>query len=286
MSNPARLRNHTRGGIGSRSDVFWSCLDNESWRADICFSCCLQHLRQNRTSVDSEFLQRRCANLLRDNFRCQQKHVWKNRQVQSSNIEFLRDSNPQDEFFLVTFNDHPELRVDFTASIQEIQNEISQTKPDGTTALLDTVYLGLDLMKNGRHERKALLIISDGGDNHSRYSAKEIWSTLLESGVQIYAMGIFVEAPRTKAERNGPDLLSAITGVTGGRTFAINSLKRIGEAATELSTELRNQYLIAYHPTNLIHDGKWHRISVRVTPSHTPPRLRVYAKAGYYAPAR
>jgi Ca-activated chloride channel family protein len=120
-------------------------------------------------------------------------------------------------------------------------------------------YPGLDEMRHAHRERRALLIVSDGGDNHSRYGMKEVWSVLLEAGVQVYAMGIFDEAPRTKAERKGPDLLGSITAVSGGRAFAIHSLKKIGEAANELSRELRNQYLIAYRPSKLVHDGKWHK---------------------------
>jgi Ca-activated chloride channel family protein len=201
-------------------------------------------------------------------------------------VQFLRSANPEDEFFLIAFNDRPELLVDFTSSVEEVQGEISKAKPDGTTALLDALYLGLDRMKNTRYERKVLLVVSDGGENHSRYTIKDVWSVLREAGVQVYALGIFDEAPRTKAERMGPDLLAAITGITGGRTFHINNLKKIGDAAAELSIELRNQYLVAYRPSNLACDGKWHKITVRVTPPQDLPRLRVHAKAGYYAPVQ
>jgi Ca-activated chloride channel family protein len=105
-----------------------------------------------------------------------------------------------------------------------------------------------------------------------------------EADAEIYALGIFDQTPRTKAERAGPDILHAITGVTGGRTFPIYSLNKIGDAISELSTELRNQYLIAYQPRVLAHDGKWHKITVRVTPPRRSLRLRVYARAGYYVP--
>jgi len=201
-------------------------------------------------------------------------------------LQFLRSSNPEDEFFLVAFNDRPKLLVDFTTSADEIQDEIARVRPDGGTALLDALYLGLEQMKKARNERKTLLVISDGGDNHSRYTAKEVWPVLRESDVQIYAMGIFDEAPRTQAERVGPDLLAFATGITGGRTFAIRNLKKVADAAAELSVELRNQYLLAYRPDNLAHDGMWHKLTVQVTPPQHLPQLRVYAKAGYYAPAR
>ncbi|MGB8985653.1 MAG: VWA domain-containing protein, partial [Candidatus Sulfotelmatobacter sp.] len=186
----------------------------------------------------------------------------------------------------VAFNDRPELLVDFTSSADEIQGDIIKVKPDGGTALLDALYLGLDQMKKARNERRVLLVISDGGDNHSRYTAQEVWPVLREADVQIYAMGIFDEAPRTQAERLGPDLLAFATGITGGRMFPVRNLKKVGDAAAELSIELRNQYLVAYRPNNLAHDGMWHKLTVRVTPPQNWPRLRVYAKTGYYAPAR
>lgn len=200
-------------------------------------------------------------------------------------VQFLRSANPDDEFFLIGFADRPELLVDSTSSVEDIQDAISRANPEGTTALLDAVYLGLDTMRRARNERKVLLIVSDGGENHSRYNIREVFSDVREAGVQIYAMGIFDDAPRTNAERSGPDVLTAISGVTGGKVFAIHSLKKITDAANELAIELRNQYLIAYHPSPLAHDGKWHRISVRVTPPQNSPRLRIYAKEGYYAPA-
>jgi Ca-activated chloride channel family protein len=200
-------------------------------------------------------------------------------------FQFLRSANPDDEFFLIGFADRPELLVDFTKSVDDIQNQISKATPDGATALLDAVYLGLSRMKDARNERKVLLIVSDGGDTHSRYTAREVLSAVAESNVQIYAMGIFDEAPRTKADRMGPDLLAALTNIAGGRTLPIRNLKKIRDAIGELSIELRNQYLIAYRPSNLTHDGKWHKISVKVTPPQNISRLRVYAKGGYYAPA-
>ena len=176
--------------------------------------------------------------------------------------------------------------LDFTSSVDEVQDAFLKVNPDGATALFDALYLSLDQMKKARNKRKALLIVSDGGDNHSRYTIKEVWSTVREADVQIYALGIFDNTPRTKEERAGPDILRAITGITGGRTFPIYSLKKIGDAASELSLELRNQYLIGYRPTSLPHNGKWHKITVRVVPPATSPRLRVYARAGYYAPAQ
>lgn len=199
--------------------------------------------------------------------------------------ELLRNSASGDEFFLIGFASRPELLVDFTNSVDEIEDAISRATPEGLTALLDAVYLGLNMMKNARTERRVLLIVSDGGDNHSRYTARDLLPALAESNVQIYAMGIFDDAPRTTAERNGPELLASMTNVAGGRMLPIHHLNKIGRVVSELSIELRNQYLIAYRPSVLRRDGKWRKIRVRVTSSQNRSRLRVYAKGGYYAPA-
>ena len=199
-------------------------------------------------------------------------------------LQFLRSASSEDEFFLVLFNTRPEIATDFTRSVDDIEEEISTVKPEGTTALLDAIYLAVSAMKHAHNQRKVLLILSDGGDNHSRYTSRHVSSLLAESNVQMYALGIFDEVPRTPAERVGPDLLAAMTNITGGRTLPIRNLNRIGPAVSQLSVELHNQYLIAYRPTNLAHDGKWHKIRVKVTPPRNGCRLHVYAKEGYYAP--
>ena len=137
------------------------------------------------------------------------------RKIPRSGRPVSSEIEPEDEFFLVAFNDRPQFLMDFTSSVDEIQDAFLKVKPDGTTAFFDAIYLSLDRMKKARNKRKALLIVSDGRDNHSRYTIKEVWSVVREADVQIYALGIFDDAPRTKAERAGPDILRAITGVTG-----------------------------------------------------------------------
>lgn len=199
-------------------------------------------------------------------------------------MQFLRSASIEDEFFLVLFNTRPVIATDFTRSVDDIEKVISTVKPEGTTALLDAVYLGLSTMKYAQNRRKVLLIISDGGDNHSRYTSRRVSSLLAESNVQTYVLGIFDDVPRTTAERVGPDLLAAMTNITGGRTLPVRNLNRIGQAVRALSVELHNQYLIAYRPTNLAHDGKWHKIRVKVISPKNGCRPHVYAKEGYYAP--
>ena len=199
-------------------------------------------------------------------------------------VEFFRTANPQDEFFLITFSEKPEVLVDFTSSVEDIQNKLVYAIPKGRTALLDAIYLGMNRMTRAHYERKALLIISDGGDNHSRYTEGEIKSMVREADVQIYGIGLFDFQPKTPEEREGPELLNEITEATGGRTFIIDSPNELADVATKIGIELRNQYVLGYRPTNPAHDGKWRKIKVKLNPPKGLPPLHVYAKTGYYAP--
>ncbi len=199
-------------------------------------------------------------------------------------VEFFRTANPQDEFFLITFSEKPEVLVDFTSSVEDIQNKLVYAIPKGRTALLDAIYLGMNRMQKAHYERKALLIISDGGDNHSRYTEGEIKSMVREADVQIYGIGLFDRDFKTPEEREGPALLSDVTEVTGGRTFVIDSPNELADVATKIGIELRNQYVLGYRPTHPGRDGKWRKIKVKLNPPRGLPPLHVYAKTGYYAP--
>ena len=198
-------------------------------------------------------------------------------------VQFMQTANPQDEFFMITFNDKPDLISGFTDKIEEIQNKLVFTNPKGLTSLLDAIYLGLDQMKHAKYERKALLVISDGGDNHSRYTESEIKSRVKEADVQMYAIGLFDSYGRTPEERFGPELLSELTDVTGGRTFTIDNPNDLADVATKISTELRNEYVIGYKPNPKPHDGKWHKIKVKLMPPKGLPPLHITARTGYYA---
>ena len=200
-------------------------------------------------------------------------------------VEFFKTANPQDEFFVVSFSDEPELLSDFTSSVEDIQSRLVTASPKGRTALLDAIYLAVAKLRNARYDRKALLIISDGGDNHSRYTEGEINSLIKEADVQIYAIGLFDQTPRTQEERMGPALLAEVTDVTGGRTFTIDNPNELPDIATKIGIELRNQYVLGYRPSKAVHDGKWHKIKVKLNPPKGLPPLHVYAKTGYYAPS-
>jgi Ca-activated chloride channel family protein len=200
-------------------------------------------------------------------------------------IEFFKTANPQDEFFMIAFADKPEEVSDFTSSVEDIQGKLVYTVPKGRTALLDGIYLGVNKMRQAKYPKKALLIISDGGDNHSRYTEGEIKSTVREADVMIYAIGIYDHNMPTPEEVAGPGLLSDITEITGGRAFTIDNPNDLGDVATKIGIELRNQYVLGYRPKNPGHDGKWRKIKVKLIPPKGLPPLRVFAKTGYYAPS-
>jgi Ca-activated chloride channel family protein len=200
-------------------------------------------------------------------------------------IEFFKTANPQDEFFMITFNDRPMVRADFTKSIEDIQGKLVYTVPQGSTALLDAIYMGISKMKDARNTKKALLIISDGGDNHSRYTENEIKAMVKEADVQIYSIGIFTPGATMPEEVAGPALLTEISQVTGGRMFTISNPNELADVATKIGIELRNQYVLGYRPNNKVKDGHWRKIKVKLNPPKGLPHLNVYARAGYYAPS-
>src|SRR6266852_3522369 len=181
--------------------------------------------------------------------------------------QFLKTANPEDEFFLIQFNDRPEMVVGFTPDTEEIQNRLSFIESKGRTALLDGVYMAMNQMKKGRNPRKAILIISDGGDNSSRYTESEVKNAVRESDVQIYSIGIFESfagRQRTPEEANGPGLLNEIAEQTGGRYFAADNLADLPDVAAKIGLELRNQYVLGYRPKNKERDGKFRRVQVRL----------------------
>ncbi len=200
-------------------------------------------------------------------------------------IEFLKTSNPQDEFFLIAFADQPEELSDFTTSVEDVQAKLLYTPPKGRTSLLDAIYLGITKMRQAKYPKKALLIISDGGDNHSRYTEGEIKSVVKEADVLLYGVGIYDHHLSTPEERLGPWLLTDITEITGGRTFTVDNPNILPAVARAIGMQLRNQYVIGYRPNNSERNGKWHKIKVKLRALKGLPPLRVSAKTGYYAPS-
>jgi VWFA-related protein len=203
--------------------------------------------------------------------------------------QFFKTANPEDEFFLVEFHDSAELVQAFTTSLEEIQNRLTFTQSKGRTALLDAIYLALHEMKKARNPRKALLVISDGGDNNSRYTEGEIKSLVKEADSQIYAIGIYEPIgarSRTAEELAGPGLLTDIAEQTGGRQYAVENLNELPDIASKIGVELRNQYILGYAPQNREHDGKYRRVQVKLVEPRGLPPLRAFWRLGYYAPSQ
>jgi Ca-activated chloride channel homolog len=203
--------------------------------------------------------------------------------------QFFKTANPADEFFLVQFNDRPELVIPFTTDTEDIQNRLTFTQSKGRTALLDGVYLAMNEMKKARNPRKAILIISDGGDNSSRYTETEIKNAVRESDVQVYAIGIFEPAAgrgRTPEEMMGPGLLSEMAEQTGGRAFPVENIAELPDIAAKIGVELRNQYVLYYSPKNAARDGKYRHVTVKLIQPRGLPALKAFYRLGYYAPSQ
>jgi Ca-activated chloride channel family protein len=200
--------------------------------------------------------------------------------------EFFKTANTEDEFFLVEFNDRAKLTIPFTLDSGEIYSRIARTKPFGRTSLLDSIQVALNHMKKARHTRKAIVIISDGGDNWSWHTARQIRGALLESDVQLYAMGIFDPdlSNRSPAEnRNGPALLEELAGQTGGRHYPVGDLNDLPAISAKIGTDLRNEYLLGYYAAGS-RDGKYHHVKVNLALPDGAPPLRANYRRGYYAP--
>ncbi len=202
--------------------------------------------------------------------------------------EFFGNANSQDEYFAVTVSDKPKLIATASDSLETLQDRLGASPPQGRTALFDAIYLAISKMRTARYQRRALLIISDGGDNTSRYTRSEIKRVIEEADVLTYAIGIFDEDPvplfKTFEERMGRDWLSELTDASGGRTIAADDRRKIPEIAAMVSRELRSQYVLGYRSSNSARDGKWRRIKIKVAPPSESMRLQVHYKEGYRAP--
>lgn len=200
---------------------------------------------------------------------------------------FFRTANPEDEFFLIEFNDAPKLAVPLTASVEEIQNRLTFSQSKGRTALLDAIMLALAEMKKSKKNRKALLLISDGGDNSSRYSETEVRNMVRENDVLIYAVGVFEGGggrTRTPEEAAGPGLLSELCEQTGGRHLPAET-NELPDIAAKIGVELRNRYVLGFVPQKQVRDGRYHTLQVRIVPPKGLPTLKAFFRRGYNAPS-
>ncbi|HLK22357.1 MAG TPA: VWA domain-containing protein [Bryobacteraceae bacterium] len=204
-------------------------------------------------------------------------------------VQFLKTMNAQDEAFLVTFNDHAQVIAPLTRDTGKMANQLMSVPTGGLTALFDGVFAGLHEMEKAVNPRKTLVVISDGGDNNSAFSAKEVLQKALESSVQIYAMGVFESLGPlglSLEEQRGPRLLSNISEQTGGRAFAASRLDQLPEVAARIAVELRNQYVLAYSPSNEAKDGTYRKLEVKLSQPEGMTGLVARWRLGYYAPMR
>jgi len=212
----------------------------------------------------------------------------KNKKQKSSEAAaaFFKTANSEDEFFLIEFDDRPKLAVPFTGNTDALYHEISHSRPFGQTALFDAIHMALGVMKAARHERKALVIVSDGGDNRSRRTFTAIKGDMLEADVQLYAMGIFDSegaSQGSREEAEGPQVLDNLAEITGGRHFPVLNLGTLPEVSTRIGQLLRNRYLLGYNPTNSSRDGRYRGVKLDLAAA-ADPGVHVQYRKGYYAP--
>ncbi|HLH42798.1 MAG TPA: VWA domain-containing protein [Bryobacteraceae bacterium] len=200
---------------------------------------------------------------------------------------FLKTAVRDDEFFLVDFNDHVNMRTDFTKDAGDVEQQLGFIQAMGRTALLDAIDLSIHHMRQAANPRRALIIVSDGGDNRSRRTAGEIKSLVKEADVQIYAIGIFdpIEVRMlTPEDAAGPALLKSLTKQSGGHLYEVDNLNQLAGVASKIGAALRTQYVLGYYPTQSKHDGKYHKVEVKLVQPKGGPKLQASWRRGYYAP--
>jgi Ca-activated chloride channel homolog len=190
--------------------------------------------------------------------------------------DFLQMSTPGDEFSLLKFSDRPEPLCPFTTNIGQIEDNLASIQSGGWTSLFDAIYVAMRRMKLATHGTKAMFVLSDGGDNNSRYTETEVREAVREADVRIFAISIF----------NRASALERISAESGGRTYEVHKLSELPEMAATLSAEIHSHYVLGYSAPNDNSDGKYHKVVVKLVPPPGSPRLRIAWRRGYYAPLR
>jgi Ca-activated chloride channel family protein len=203
-------------------------------------------------------------------------------QMRHAASQFFKTSNPGDEFCLVELSNSAQVAVPLTQNASDVDYKLMFSKGGGSTALLDGVYLALNEVRKSKNLRKALVIISDGGENHSRYTPGEVKNAIVESDVLIYAIGTFVNG--MGSNYSDQVLLKNLTEQTGGRMFPAVGMP-LGDFADKIVIDLRNRYMLGYTPRDAARDGRYHHISVKLEPPRGLPKLQAHWRTGYYAPS-
>jgi Ca-activated chloride channel family protein len=200
--------------------------------------------------------------------------------------KFIDTSHTRDEYFLIGFNQRAQLLLDRTRDSDSLMQKLTFVQTKGQTALYDACYLGVERVSRiGAHKKRAILLISDGQDNSSRYTFKELTRLLKESDVIIYAVGIVDGHDDSQLGYGGRAILEELAGVSGGKAFFPSTSAEMNDTFERIALELRTQYSIGYRPTNFANDGKWHKLKIKVQPPRGFPRLFVRGREGYFANA-
>ncbi|MEP6742810.1 MAG: VWA domain-containing protein [bacterium] len=206
------------------------------------------------------------------------------RKARDALSKFIQTSHDSDEYFLIAFNSRAQLLLDKTRDGNAILDKLTFVQTKNNTALYDACYLGVEKVQRGVHPKRALLLISDGQDNNSRYTFNELRRLLKESDVTLYGIGILSgNDAGSSLGMEGQGILDELASVSGGKAFFPRSAPEMDDIFEQIALELRHQYSIGYKPTEFANDGRWHRIKVKVSPPRGLPRLFVRSKEGYYA---
>jgi VWFA-related protein len=214
----------------------------------------------------------------------------KRERVNGAALSFARESNPDDETFIVNFDDAAYLEQDFTGSIGDLIDALDNLDTRGETALYDAVYLSAEHVKSGKKDKKALLLISDGEDNVSKYGFNKVVEILKESKVTLYAVGLLEDNDqrgglfRKPPSKKAREALQKFADITGGQAYFPKSVDEVEELAKNIAHEIRNHYTISYTPSNKKLDGSWRAIQVKVNPPKRVSKVTVLTREGYFAP--
>ncbi|PYV90458.1 MAG: VWA domain-containing protein [Acidobacteria bacterium] len=209
----------------------------------------------------------------------------KRERVNKAAITFVRTSNPQDEIFLINFNDQIYIDQDFTRNHDDLRDALEGIDARGGTALYDAIYLSLEHIREGKEDKKALLLISDGEDRDSRYKFESVLEFARESHASIFVIGLFdKEGERSRAQKKAAKALKELAEETGGKYYFPESVDEVEAICTQVAHEIRNQYTLGYKPTNTRRDGSWRTVNVKLNNNKNSKKLVARTKRGYYAP--
>ena len=208
----------------------------------------------------------------------------KRAKVEAAALALVKASNPEDEVFIVNFNDEAFLDnphgKDFTNDIKEMEDALTRIDSRGGTAMRDAIRMSIDHVKEKAHkDKKVLVVVTDGNDNSSVVGLEDLVKAAQQSEVLIYAVGLLTEEERREAKR-AQKALEALAEATGGETFFPRDVSEVERIATQVAHDIRNQYTIAYTPSNQAMDGSFRQIKVTVKAAGNPT---VRARSGYYA---